>query len=171
MWVKLSSQHAARADDTIHQRWQELYDYKYDPENNVTSYINGILSIAYKLREINERTIDNLTQRLVAEEKVIASYEFELKDEETSAAFRAHKLSNRRQRSSHQADGYSGFRENLQNARRGAANRYNTAVHHNQSEQSKVKELECDLCKVDSHKTEDCRKLAKARAILNAEKV
>ena len=204
MWVKLSSQHAARADDTIHQRWQELYDYKYDPENNVTSYINGILSIAYKLREINEpiperqilnkilaalpptfrmvrsawtvvsaneRTIDNLTQRLVAEEKVIASYEFELKDEETSAAFRAHKLSNRRQRSSHQADGYSGLRENLQNARRGSANRYNTAVHHNQSEQSKVKELECDLCKVDSHKTEDCRKLAKARTILNAEKV
>ena len=136
MWVKLSSQHAARADDPIHQRWQELYDYKYDPENNVTSYINGILSIAYKLREINEpiperqilnkilaalpptfrmvrsawtvvsaneRTIDNLTQRLVAEEKVIASYESELKDEETSTAFRAHNSSNQRPRGGHQA--------------------------------------------------------------------
>jgi hypothetical protein len=56
-------------------------------------------------------------------------------------------------------------------ARRGAANRYNTAVHHNQSEQSKIQELECDLCEVDSHKTADCRKLAKARAILNAENV
>jgi hypothetical protein len=56
-------------------------------------------------------------------------------------------------------------------ARRGAANRYNTAVHHNQSEQSKIQELECDLCEFDSHKTADCRKLAKARAILNAENV
>jgi hypothetical protein len=54
MWVKLSSQHAAKADDTIHQRWQELYDYKYDPENNVTSYINGILSIANQLKEMNK---------------------------------------------------------------------------------------------------------------------
>lgn len=126
---------------------------------------------AWTMVPVNERTIDNLTRRPVAEEKVIASYESELKDEETSTAFRAHKLSNRRQRSSHQADGYSGLRENLHNARRGAANRYNTAVHHNQSEQSKVKELECDLCEVDSHKTADCRKLAKARAILNAENV
>jgi hypothetical protein len=41
MWVKLTSQYAARADGTIHQRWKELYDYKYDYGKHVTSYINN----------------------------------------------------------------------------------------------------------------------------------
>ncbi|KAK4017679.1 hypothetical protein OUZ56_033376 [Daphnia magna] len=206
MWVKLISQHAARADDTIHQRWQELYDFKYDSEKNVTSYINGIVSIANQLREMNEpvperqilnkilaalppnfrmvrsawtvvpvheRTIDNLTRRLVAEESVIASYESESKNE-MSSAFRAYNHSSiRRSRGSYQAGrgGYPGLQGNFQNARRVAANRYNTAYHHNQWEQSKFQnqEFECDLCEVDTHKTADCRKLARARAILKAD--
>ncbi|XP_045023002.1 uncharacterized protein LOC123467651 [Daphnia magna] len=207
MWVKLTSQHSARADYTIHQRWQELYNFKYDSEKNVTSYINGILSIANQLREmnepvperqilnkilaslppnfrmvrsastvvpVNERTIDNLTRRLVAEESVIASYESESKNE-TSRAFRAYNHSSiRRSRGGHQAGrgGYPGLRGNLQNARRGAANRYNTAYHHDQGERSKFQnqEFECDLCEVDTHKTADCWKLARARAILKAGK-
>ncbi|KAI9552532.1 hypothetical protein GHT06_020375 [Daphnia sinensis] len=129
---------------------------------------------AWTVVPVNERTIDNLTRRLVAEESVIASYESESKNE-TSNAFRAYNhLSIRRSRGGHQAGrgGYPGLRGNLQNARRGAANRYNTAYHHNQRERSKFQnqEFECDLCEVDTHKTADCRKLARARAILKAGK-
>ncbi|KZS04649.1 Uncharacterized protein APZ42_032362 [Daphnia magna] len=186
-------------------RWQELYDFKYDSEKNATSYINGILPIANQLREmnepvrgrqilnkilaalppnfrmlrsgwtvvpVNERTIDNLTRRLVPEESVIASYESESKNE-TSSAFRAYNHSSIRQsRGGHQAGrgGYPGLRGNLQNARRGEANRYNTAYHHNQRKRSKFQnqEFQYDLCEVDTHKTTDCRKLARARAILKA---
>ena len=201
MWVKLTSQHAARADDTIHQRWQELYDYKYDSEKNVTSYINGILSIANQLREmnepvperqilnkilaalpptfrmvrsawtvvpVNERTIDNLSRRLVAEESVIASYESE-SENEMSIAFRAHNSSNQRPRGGHQAGkgGYPGLRGHKFDVRRGTPYRNNTGYHHNQRERPKSnQEFECALCELVTHKTEDCRKLARAREIL-----
>ncbi|KAK4006370.1 hypothetical protein OUZ56_011523 [Daphnia magna] len=107
--------------------------------------------------------------------KILAALPPNFRVNETPSAFRAYNHSSiRRSRGGHQAGrgGYPGLRGNLQNVRRGAANRYNTAYHHNQRERSKLhnQEFECDLCEVDTHKTADCRKLARARAILKASK-
>nr|CAH0098495.1 unnamed protein product [Daphnia galeata] len=171
MWVKLTSQHAARADDTIHQRWQELYDYKYDSEKNVTSYINGILSIAYQLREMNEPVPERqiLNKILAALPPTFRMVRSAWTVVPTSTAFRAHNSSNQRPRGGHQAGkgGYPGLRGHKFDARRGTPYSNNTGYHHNQRERPKSnQEFECALCERDTHKTEDCRKLAKAREIL-----
>jgi hypothetical protein len=123
---------------------------------------------AWTVVPVNERTIDNLSRRLVAEESVIASYESE-SENEMSIAFRAHNSSNQRPRGGHQAvkDGYPGLRGHKFDARRGTPYRNNTGYHHNQRERPKSnQEFECALCELVTHKTEDCRKLARAREIL-----
>nr|CAH0110709.1 unnamed protein product [Daphnia galeata] len=127
-----------------------------------------------------EQTISNLTQRLLAEEKVIASYTTAptttaanpgtnafkaTTDQNQDAAYNAAGPST----SGYQRGGYRGRRgfggRRGQGPFRGGVNQHAHRERDAANLETAQRIWECIFCELDSHKTVDCRKLKKAREL------
>lgn len=54
MWMKLDSQYRLRAAENLHLLWQELYDFTYQPEDDMTTHMRKLSCVAEKLRELGQ---------------------------------------------------------------------------------------------------------------------
>lgn len=171
MWTRLDTQYRLTAAENLHLLWQSFYDFTHHPDDDMTTHIRKLSSIADKLRELgqpldemqlvtkalatlpeqfrivrsvwanvplNERTVDNLLQRLRSEENVLRSYE---RPDGSNQDFAAYGQTRGR-----------GSRGN----RRGGRSL------HGVNRQSPRPDVRCGYCFIPGHETKDCRKKKRA---------
>lgn len=110
-----------------------------------------------------EKTIDNMTMRLIGEEGIIACYK------PTSNNNNAFQASDRRNQyhndPSHKGGGHSSMR-GVKNGRVNDQRRQKPSRHHSGTNDD-TKTWKCLYCEVDTHETKNCRKMVKARELAN----
>ncbi len=181
MWTKLNNQYQLRAADNLHLLWQSFYDFSHRPDDDMTTHLQKLSSIADKLRELGqpmdemqlvtkalatlpekfrivrsvwanvpleERTMDNLLQRLRSEENVLKSYE--RNDDASQAAYVARNRNSARGNHHCKCGGFSGARPRHR-TQDGFVN-----------QRLPREGPRCGYCFIFGHETHECRKKKRA---------